>query len=212
MLDPHSDELFELHKKLLSGDRAAAEEILYLLIEPLQSELEQRFSAADEQLIATGVSDALLDYAARPDRAQVRRGSGLRQVMNGSELRQFLVSAAWRNVSNAYRGETRRKKWEALAVSGAAQSVVEEHTPLGILIQNEDVANQERLISRLMVMLPDPCDREILRLRLEGERKTEVFARAMGLSDLSLPEQRRLVKQAKDRIEKVLKRSKELGL
>jgi len=49
-------------------------------------------------------------------------------------------------------------------------------------------------------------DEAVLRLFLSGEDSTEVYARALGASDLSEDEQRQLVKQRRDRIEKRLQR------
>jgi hypothetical protein len=59
-----------------------------------------------------------------------------------------------------------------------------------------------------MAMLPDDGDRAVLRLRLDGERHVEAFARALGITALPIAKQRSMVKQAKDRIDKVLKRGR----
>jgi transcription initiation factor IIE alpha subunit len=47
----------------------------------------------------------------------------------------------------------------------------------------------------------------VLALMRERERKTDIYAAALGIRDLSLEEQRRQVKRAKDRLIKRLKRS-----
>ena len=57
-----------------------------------------------------------------------------------------------------------------------------------------------------MQRLLDPRDRQILALRLQGERRTEAFAEILGLSYLPIEAQRREVKRAKDRIDKILRR------
>jgi RNA polymerase sigma-70 factor (ECF subfamily) len=57
-----------------------------------------------------------------------------------------------------------------------------------------------------MSLLQDPTDRQILALRLQGERRTEAFAELLGISHLPIGVQRREVKRAKDRIDKILRR------
>jgi hypothetical protein len=57
-----------------------------------------------------------------------------------------------------------------------------------------------------MDLLQDSKDRQILSLRLQGERRTEVFAAVLGISNLPIEVQRREVKRTKDRIDKILRR------
>jgi hypothetical protein len=58
----------------------------------------------------------------------------------------------------------------------------------------------------MMRLLQDPTDRQILALRLRGERRTAAFAAILNISHLPLEMQRREVKRAKDRIDKVIRR------
>jgi hypothetical protein len=64
----------------------------------------------------------------------------------------------------------------------------------------------EEFMRRLREVLPDPVDREVLELMAEGERATARFARVIGCDDLDEAEQRKQVKQTKDRIRARLKR------
>lgn len=61
------------------------------------------------------------------------------------------------------------------------------------------------------MLLPDSSDRAVLRLRLEGERRVKAFSEVLGIAHLSAAEQRRIVKQTKDRIDKVIKRRRRHG-
>jgi RNA polymerase sigma-70 factor (ECF subfamily) len=74
------------------------------------------------------------------------------------------------------------------------------------LLQREENAQVHRQEEDLMSLLQDPKDRQILALRLRGERSTEAFAEILGISHLPTDAQRREVKRAKDRIDKVLRR------
>jgi RNA polymerase sigma-70 factor (ECF subfamily) len=55
-------------------------------------------------------------------------------------------------------------------------------------------------------LFPDPRDRQVADLVLDGERSIEPFARLLGLEGLPVDERRREVKRHKDRIKKRLER------
>jgi DNA-directed RNA polymerase specialized sigma subunit len=63
------------------------------------------------------------------------------------------------------------------------------------------------LLETIREELPNEADRRVLALMARGERSTPTFAEALGISHLSPREQRRRVKQAKDRILQRLKRA-----
>jgi len=75
-------------------------------------------------------------------------------------------------------------------------------------LQNEPLDRKQGL-EKLACLLPDPTDRKVFELKAIGERRTEQFAQIMGISHLSVEQQRREVKKAKDRIDKILERGKE---
>ncbi len=193
------DALLALHRRLLDGDRVASEEAARLLLVPLMEETRQQYPRLDEQLIADAVVDALLDYFSEPSRAESRGQSG---------PRAFLRKAAWRNAANVYRSTKRRKVREQTWMTRTHNPHVEDASALGTLIQQEESQARNRQLAELMALLPDKLDREVLRLRLQGERRVEVFAAVLGISQLSASEQRRIVKQTKDRIDKVIKRGR----
>jgi hypothetical protein len=87
-----------------------------------------------------------------------------------------------------------------------ATSIVELDPVAGNLLQQEEGAQLHQQEEGLMNLLQDPKDRQILALRLEGERRTAVFAEILGVSHLPMEVQRREVKRAKDRIDKILRR------
>ncbi|MGH7719589.1 MAG: hypothetical protein ACREON_12200 [Gemmatimonadaceae bacterium] len=200
MSESAGDELIVLHRRLLDGDRTASEELASRLLEPLCAEIQKDYPRVDEQVVNDGVVDAVLDYCARPDR---------NEASNGSQLHGLLARAAWRNVANTVRGEQRRTRREERFGRESTLTSVEDGSTLGKLVQGEDEAERGQRIGRLMQLLPEQADREALRLRLNGERRTHVFARLLGIEHLPVAEQRREVKRVKDRIDKVIRRSAE---
>jgi hypothetical protein len=77
-------------------------------------------------------------------------------------------------------------------------------------LQEEEIRRQ-RQAAELIERVEDPVDKRVLELRLTGERRTKEFARIMNISHLPKDRQTREVKRAKDRIDKLLKRSRKVG-
>jgi RNA polymerase sigma-70 factor (ECF subfamily) len=191
------DQLLMLHRRLLAGDRLASEGVASLLLPSLVQAVSQQFPQTDEQLIWTGVSDAVLDYCARPQQFDESRGV---------PLDRFLQKAAWRNVANILRGEKRRKAREEKAGQEYVESAVELDPVVGNFLQQEEHVRRQQQQAELMNTLRNPKDRRILELRLQGERRTEAFAEVLEITHLPLDTQRREVKRAKDRVDKILRR------
>ncbi len=193
---PH---VLALHRRLLDGDRVASEELAELLLERLVCEVGRRFPRVDTHLVSDGVTDALLDYCARPSSFDTSRGI---------PLDRFLVQTARRNVLNLLRGGQRLKAREEKWGESSDEKVVELCPPPGNPMQDEAQLHEQRL-AELTQALEDPVDKRVFELRMKGERRTTEFAKVLGLTHLTVAEQRREVKRAKDRIEKALRRRKE---
>lgn len=199
MHDPaDTQRLLSLHRRLLDGDRVASEECAELLLEQLVGEVARKFPHTDIHLVSDGVTDALLDYWGKPFSFDLSRGV---------PLYRFLVQASKRNVSNLLRGEQRRKVREEKWAESLDEKVVELCVPPGNPMQNE-VPLQRQQLAKLAQAVEDPVDKKVFELRMKGERRTTEFAKVLGLTHLTVAEQRRQVKQAKDRIEKALQRRK----
>jgi RNA polymerase sigma-70 factor (ECF subfamily) len=191
-----SSQLLDFHRRLCEGDRTASEELAELLLGPLIEALSHRFPDTDEQTIWDGVVDAFLDYAARPCQFNVGRGV---------PLDGFLRMASRRNVTNALRGEARRRVRQATAAADYL-AVVELDPTAENLLQQEEARRLQRQQEDWMKHLRDLKDQQIWAMRLRGERRTEAFAEVLGISHLPIEAQRREVKRVKDRIDKVLRR------
>jgi DNA-directed RNA polymerase specialized sigma24 family protein len=192
-----AERLLVIHKRLLDGDRVAPEELAAHLLERLAQEVARKFPHTDVHFAYDGVTDALLDYCAKPAAFNASRGV---------PLDRFLAQAAWRNVANLVRGEQRRKAREEKSAALAGKEDVELHPSAGNPLQNAERSQEQQ--AELVQMLDDPMDKKVFQLRLTGERRTAVFAQVMGISHLPLAEQRRTVKKAKDRIDVLLRRKK----
>jgi DNA-directed RNA polymerase specialized sigma24 family protein len=192
-----SAQLLELHRRLLTGDRTASEEVVRLLHAPLTQEVSAQFRHTDQHIIWDGVIDAMLDYCARPEQFDAERGVS---------LKRFIRLAARRNVVNMLRGEQRRKVREEAAGHAWAASSVELDPVAGNLLQKEESTQRQRQQTALANALQNPNDQQLLALRLQGVRRTEAFAAVLGITHLPIETQRREVKRAKDRIDKMLRR------
>ena len=192
--------LLELHKRLLKGDRTASEEIASLLLSPLANRICRKFPFTDEQIVADGVTDAVLDYCENPQKFDATRGV---------PLDGFIHMAARRNVSNLLRGEKRRKVREEKYGRANLESSVELSRSAGNLLQKDNKKIQvQRPQVEALTILKDKKDQQIHELRLQGERRTQIFAQVLQIDHLPTEVQRREVKRAKDRIDKVLERYK----
>lgn len=192
----NSQQFLELHQRLLNGDRTASEEVASKLLSRLAEKIGRKFPRTDKHIVWDGATDAILDYCARPDQFNAARGV---------PLDRFLSMVAWRNVANAVRGEVRRKARERKVGQAEGEATVELEGPAGNLLR-EETERYRRQRSQLMKRLKDHKDQKILELRMQGERRTEAFAKILGISHLPADVQRREVKRAKDRIDKALRR------
>lgn len=193
---PDRDTLQALHARLLSGDRLVSEAVMRLLLPHLVADVAQGFSQADEQLIADGVTDALLDYCEHPQQFDAGRGV---------PLNRYLATAARRNVANLLRGERRRKARERKAGGRNREADVAQDPAAGNTRQ-EDLERIERRRAAMSEALANPTDREVLGLVLDGVKEAGAFARILGLAHLPPGEQRKEVRRHKDRITRFLRR------
>jgi hypothetical protein len=76
----------------------------------------------------------------------------------------------------------------------------------------EDTSRTEAQISDVLSGVLSDRDRRIVKLMLEGVRETSTYARVLEIEDRSLDEQRRIVKQHKDRLKLSARRRQESKL
>lgn len=196
---PTPEHLIDVHRRLLDNDAAAPAELAELVIEPLALELMRGPKRPrDEAFAVDAATDAVLECAKDPRSFDPSR----------LPLWSFLRMAARRDLANRILKERRHaglvRRYADVALPASARNKPTD--PMDGLVEAELARKQlEGLTLGPMKSLADP-DLAVLRLVAEGVRDTARFAAVMGLNDQPVQEQRRLVKQAKDRILKRLKR------
>lgn len=201
-------DVFTLHQQLLAGDPTLLADIAQLALEPLIALLRREFPDIDDHLLQEKAADALLEYGKNPAGANARSGAG---VMG------FLVMRGKSRVLSGIQRERRRERAEGYFAHGlrsdAIQNPVElrfvrgEHHSEGpsdtVAAPSTDPVERLDLETRVQDLLAgarSELDQEILRLMLDGVRATSDYARLLGIADRPMKEQRRIVKQHKDRL------------
>ena len=188
-----------IHKRLLSRDPIAPAELAGAYLELLARRLRSLFpNLKDKNLLWDAAVDAVLGYAEHPERFKPGRSS----------LWGYLVMAARGDLLNALARERRQARREA------PLELVEDPAVARNLIEKEDgraevLEASEKLQSlypRIRKIVSDPKDLKIVDLMIQGERKTEAYAAALGVVHLPEDKKRRVVKQHKDRLKKRLQR------
>ena len=190
-----------LHQRLLRGDITATAEIAELYMPIIIYRLSRRYPNLDDpHLIDIAVEDALVNYFGRPeqyDPAKLGLAGYLRMSANGDLLNLLKEDEKVRN---------------QLSLSESVD-LEDDDTEHGVEVQ--DVFDLEALVFNrlspiwqgLSDLFPEPVDQEFILLMMEGERKTNVYASVLGISDRPLKEQAQVVKRYKDRIKKTIQRN-----
>ncbi len=198
----HRDRTYtlQLHHRLLQGDPRAPSEIMECMYEPLVRRLANTNPTIwrlDETIIIDAVTDALSSYIKRPEQFQPQR----------SELFAYLVMSAQGDLRNALarlrREQARLVRFDPVAHDRASGN--DSMDSNGGLPAQELSPNARALCQAVMQVrqeLRDSREREVLDLIIGGERRTEVFARALHLEDRAPAEREREVKRVKDRIKR----------
>jgi CheY-like chemotaxis protein len=188
---PSDDLLSGLRQYAMCGDDAAVDQILTALLPVLRQRLRAAFATAEDDWIHDAAVDALMEYRARPDRYDPARGV---------PLSGYLLLAARRNLINRLDKERRRTAHEE---TGAAAPLPEPRAPADRDTQGS--ASGPPKIRMADVAFTE-SERTVLRLLRAGERRTDVYAMALGLGAFSVAEQRVRVKQIKNRLMQRIRR------
>jgi hypothetical protein len=187
--DEQAHDLNRLHARTRLGEDDAREQLLVRALPELERRLQLRFRRASRDLVVNAVEDALLDYMSDPGRFDMTRDV---------PLGAFILRAASRNLINSLASERRRHDREGRYASDAAAMMARYEPSDGpdlskITLSPDDVSS-------------DGAERQAFELWRGGERRTEAFARVLGLADRSPVVQAREVKRFKDRLIKRIRR------
>lgn len=191
-----------LHRRLLDGDPTASYDFAAAYLGPLTSWLREHNRRLDSDFCEQAGGDAVVALIRTPPSYRPELGS----------LQAYLCMSARGDLKNLLRRETKhrthRTPWESV-----------EHSPEGgkYLSRDDDPSlplqiaeEQEQAKAALPPSVQDglnEIEARVLELMLQGERRTSIYAAAMGITDRPADEQRREVKRMKDRLKARLKRA-----
>lgn len=200
---PSHEAIDQAYQRLLAGEPDAPSDLIALLLEPLIAALTRSFpSLPDPDVITDTVTDTLFRFVQDPARFDPARGS----------LWNYLMMDARGDLRHAWQKERRRRQreqpFDPVAHDLPDRNSDVEETIMRALAPDGVPAGQDidELMARLRAAITHPQDWQVVRLMIAGERSTAVYAQALGIADLPPAEQRKRVKQAKDRLRVKLKR------
>ena len=148
-------------------------------------------TVSDQHLIASCAADALLAYLNHPERFDSARGS----------LLTYLGWLARSRVLHELKRKKSSEQQEVVAVDEAeAVYGVAAGTDWDESVRLSERETEQRIAAKLRPLITDLTDQQILELMLEGVRETSAYAALLGITEQPPDEQRRIVKQHKDRI------------
>lgn len=198
--------LLEIHARLLAHDPTATAEFAEIALEPLKRALGSIFrNVRDDALLNDAAVDAYMEYVQAPEKYDPQQSS----------LFSFLKFAARRDLLNALRKNKKFQLTRSLEEEDVELSVIGGNKTIRVSRHDQreseivtKIDSQDR-VRDIFTVVQEPRDRAVLKLMMDGERKTSAFALALGISHLSKRERKRRVKQCKDRLIKYVRRSEE---
>jgi RNA polymerase sigma-70 factor (ECF subfamily) len=191
-----------IYRRLLDNEPDAPSDLVALFLDPLVGALQSSFPGLpDPYLVQDVVTDALFKLAQNPTRYAPEKAS----------LWGYLYTDAKGDLLNAI--ERERKRWKDAPFDIVEHDVHDRGTNVEEQVLNALVPEGlpsgmtlEEVLASVEETISDPPDRELLKLILDGERQSEAFAEVLGIGNLTPLEQRRIIKQRKDRLDARLRR------
>ena len=188
----------QIYRRLLANEPDAPSDMIELFLEPLVRALRAKYpNLPDPNLVTDIVEDTLFNFVQQPARYHPEKGT----------LWNYLYMDALGDLHNAWKRESKRLEalvpFDPVAHDRAARNdeievVTERLAP--------DRSPGRLTMAQLRQEIPDPREWAVFELMLEGERRTDVYAQVLGIAGQPMADQRRLVKQVKDRLRLRLKR------
>lgn len=189
------------HQQILNENSPTAfAQLSELALPHLVEFLQREFRQVEVHLHETAAIDSLLTYHAAPQKYDPEKLT----------LFAYLRMSARHDLLNAVDHSNRQKRplldidEPAIQSQLVADADLESELYLEQWLDNGDSGKQTML--RQFEAELDTIDRQLFLLMLNGVRETEPYAEIMQLASQPLPEQRREVKRAKDRLTKKLTR------
>ncbi len=197
------EEELALHRRLLDGDVTASVDLATWFLEPLIAWLVEKNSLkVPKDLCIEAAEDAVIALVKSPTSFKPARRM---------RLFAYLRMSAQGDLRNILRREGRERQHEIsledVDLSGhAGKYLAEDGDQLRLLeVQEESARATEEVVAPTRDGLTE-AESRALDLVLQGERKTAVFAEALGIADLPQNDQRAEVKRVKDKLKKRIER------
>lgn len=204
VMSHHGEEGRNLRARLLAGDTTASNDVVAAYLDGLADWLEKLYPQEHPNDCSTAAADAVLAFIRSPATYDPEKQT----------LEKYLRMSADGDMRNLLRSECRHMKrrvnLELAEPSVENQLRDEEADPAHILERRIDEAETD---AKLRSLMPDwlaaglvPEEIQVLGLMRIKERRTTVYAAALGISHLPFKEQQKQVKRAKDRLNKRMER------
>lgn len=195
-----SEQELNLHHRLISGDETATAELSIMYYEKIIEHFikKHKRTIADEDMIVSITADVILDYVDRPLKYNPEKRS----------LYGYLKMAVDGDIRNAIAKQTKvnnnqKEIDDTVELDTTFRNSIHEVDHVSKLIDEEIEQRTQKKIER---MFPDAIDQAIIELMRSKVRKTEDYAKVLGVKHLSIKEQFDIVKRNKDRIKAKLSR------
>lgn len=193
-------DLITLHQRLLSNDPTAPSDLFEAFYHELFSWIKRKFPSLapgiDPDIYYRAAFQALDNYIKSPGKYN--------PALRG--LRGYLRMAVTGDFLNLLQREQGRRRREV-----QLDNVAEPASDRNIENEGLEAAEFQKIMARLKAELSEEEGR-VLDLIAARVRHTSAFAGVLGITDLPPEEQRRRVKQVKDRLKKRLKRRRKVLL
>lgn len=195
----------DIHSRLIAGDPTAPDDLATRYLEPVRMHVRRQAynrGIQDRDLVNDATVDAVFDYIRHPEKFNSEKAT----------LLGYLKFAAGKDLANAISKHVRRRRGEELTDN--VEFAIQPRNKMGFMERvRRDVEtrliehiDRQREVRNVVSTIKEDIDRRLVQLMSEGVRKTEVFAAELGITHLSITDQRRIVKQHKDRLNQHLKR------
>jgi RNA polymerase sigma-70 factor (ECF subfamily) len=195
----------DLHQRLVGNDPTAPSDLAVAFLGPLiywlSAQPHTRTLHAD--LLCDAAEDAILALIRNPGSYQPEKAdlaSYLRMSAQGDLLNRL------RREAKHHRGRTSLEHVEHSDLAG--NYLGQEDDPSLRLEIAEYRSGLGEVVPTVVREGLTEAEGRVLELMIQGERKTSVYAEVCGIADLSPEEQRRFVKQVKDKLKKRLSRTR----
>jgi hypothetical protein len=196
-----SEDALQLHIRLMAKDKIAQSEIAEAFIMPLKDHLTFKYPTTDQEIIWDATTTALMDYIEHPS----KYNPALRGLLG------YLKMAAEGDLKNALARQKRGVKvvsFEDVALSKQVGNIDIEGESLARLearAKLTELSQQQALENRRIAA--NELDRWLMVLINVHEHRTSEYAKILGITHLATSEQKRIVKQHKDRLKLRRKRN-----